>query len=60
MANSVTSEEIDLQTVKGRAVKGVFALTGRTFFYKSFLSLVFCLTVLLSREEIGYSLPSLN
>jgi len=54
MANSVTSEEIDLQTVKGRAVKGVFALTGRTFFLQiiSFFGF-FVLTVLLSREEIG-------
>ncbi len=43
MANSVTSEEIDLQTVKGRAVKGVFALTGRTFFLQiiSFFGFLF-------------------
>jgi len=54
MANSVAPAEIDLQTVKGRAVKGVVALTGRTFFLQiiSFFGF-FVLTVLLSKEEIG-------
>jgi O-antigen/teichoic acid export membrane protein len=46
--------EIDLQTVKGRAVKGVVALTGRTFLLQiiSFLGF-FLLTVFLGTAEIG-------
>jgi len=46
--------EIDLETVKGRAVKGVVALTGRTFFLQiiSFLGF-FLLTVFLGKAEIG-------
>lgn len=48
------SPEIDLQTVKGRAVKGVVALTGRTFLLQvvSFLGF-FLLTVFLGTAEIG-------
>lgn len=54
MANSVTPAEIDLQTVKGRALKGVVALTGRTFLLQiiSFFGF-FLLTILLSQEQIG-------
>lgn len=46
--------EIDLETVKGRAVKGVVALTGRTFLLQiiSFLGF-FLLTVFLNQAEIG-------
>ncbi|HUV42560.1 MAG TPA: oligosaccharide flippase family protein [Patescibacteria group bacterium] len=46
--------EIDLETVKGRAVKGVVALTGRTFILQiiSFLGF-FILTVFLNQAEIG-------
>lgn len=46
--------EIDLETVKGRAVKGVVALTGRTFLLQiiSFLGF-FLLTVFLGTAEIG-------
>jgi O-antigen/teichoic acid export membrane protein len=46
--------EIDLPTVKSRAVKGVLALSGRTFILQivSFLGFFF-LTVLLKREEFG-------
>lgn len=46
--------EIDLETVKGRAVKGVVALTGRTFFLQiiSFLGF-FLLTIFLGTAEIG-------
>jgi len=46
--------EIDLETVKGRAVKGVVALTGRTFFLQiiSFFGF-FLLTVFLGTAEIG-------
>ncbi|KPJ70117.1 hypothetical protein AMJ51_02520, partial [Microgenomates bacterium DG_75] len=46
--------EIDLETVKGRAVKGVVALTGRTFLLQiiSFLGF-FLLTVFLGKAEIG-------
>ncbi len=46
--------EIDLPTVKGRAIKGVVALTGRTFFLQlvSFLGF-FLLTVFLGTAEIG-------
>lgn len=47
-------EEMDLATVKGRAVKGVVTLTGRTFLLQiiSFFGF-FLLTVLLDKEEIG-------
>lgn len=46
--------EIDLATVKGRAARGVVALTGRTFFLQtiSFLGFFF-LTVFLGKAEIG-------
>jgi len=46
--------EVDLQTVKKRAVKGVVALTGRTFILQliSFAGFFF-LTVFLDRKEIG-------
>jgi len=46
--------EIDLETVKGRAVKGVIALTGRTFLLQiiSFFGF-FLLTVFLGKAEIG-------
>ncbi|PIU03857.1 hypothetical protein COT44_01070 [Candidatus Shapirobacteria bacterium CG08_land_8_20_14_0_20_39_18] len=46
--------EIDLPTVKTRAVRGVLALSGRTFILQivSFLGFFF-LTVLLKREEFG-------
>lgn len=46
--------EIDLETVKGRAVKGVVALTGRTFLLQiiSFFGF-FLLTVFLGKAEIG-------
>lgn len=46
--------EIDLETVKGRAVKGIIALTGRTFLLQiiSFLGFFF-LTVFLGKAEIG-------
>ena len=46
--------EIDLATVKGRAVKGIATLTGRTFLLQviSFLGF-FALTVFLGTEEIG-------
>lgn len=46
--------EVDLATVKGRAVKGVVVLTGRTFFLQiiSFLGFFF-LTVFLGKAEIG-------
>lgn len=46
--------EIDLAAVKRRAVRGVVALTGRTFFVQvvSFLGFFF-LTVFLGRAEIG-------
>lgn len=46
--------EIDLATVKGRAVKGVAALTGRTFFLQiiSFFGF-FLLTIFLGKAEIG-------
>lgn len=46
--------EIDLATVKGRAVRGVVALTGRTFLLQiiSFFGF-FLLTVFLGKEEIG-------
>lgn len=49
-----TTSEIDLQTVKSRAVKGVLTLTGRTFILQivSFLGF-FCLTILLKRTEFG-------
>jgi len=48
------SPEIDLQTVKGRAIKGVVALTGRTFLLQivSFFGF-FLLTVFLGTAEIG-------
>ena len=48
------NEEIDLQTVKVRAIKGVAALTGRTFLLQiiSFFGF-FLLTVFLGQEEIG-------
>jgi O-antigen/teichoic acid export membrane protein len=46
--------EIDLLTVKGRAIKGVAALTGRTFFLQiiSFVGF-FLLTIFLGKAEIG-------
>jgi len=46
--------EIDLETVKGRAVKGVVVLTGRTFLLQiiSFFGF-FLLTVFLGKAEIG-------
>lgn len=46
--------EVDLITVKKRAVRGVVALTGRTFFLQiiSFAGFFF-LTVFLGRKEIG-------
>jgi O-antigen/teichoic acid export membrane protein len=46
--------EIDLETVKGRAVKGVVALTGRMFLLQiiAFLGF-FLLTVFLDKAEIG-------
>lgn len=46
--------EIDLATVKGRAIKGVVALTGRTFFLQivAFLGF-FALTIFLGTAEIG-------
>lgn len=46
--------EIDLETVKGRAIKGVVALTGRTFLLQiiSFLGF-FLLTIFLGTAEIG-------
>jgi lipopolysaccharide exporter len=46
--------EIDLKTVKGRAVKGIVTLTGRTFFLQlvSFVGF-FLLTILLDKTEIG-------
>ena len=48
------SLEIDLPTIKGRAIKGVVALTGRTFLLQlvSFLGF-FLLTVFLGTAEIG-------
>lgn len=48
------ASEIDLATVKTRAVRGVLALSGRTFILQivSFLGFFF-LTVLLKREEFG-------
>lgn len=54
MANSIPPVEIDLRTVKNRAVKGAVALTGRTFFLQiiSFFGF-FLLTVFLSKEEFG-------
>jgi len=49
-----TTTEIDLATVKSRAVKGVLTLTGRTFLLQiiSFLGFFF-LTILLKRVEFG-------
>lgn len=46
--------EIDLDTVKKRAVKGIIALTGRTFFLQivSFFGF-FLLTIFLDKAEIG-------
>ncbi len=54
MAELGVTPEIDLATVKGRAVKGVAALTGRTFFLQliSFAGF-FLLTVFLGKAEIG-------
>lgn len=54
MAMDKTDIEVDLETVKGRAVKGVVALTGRTFLLQiiSFFGFFF-LTVFLGRAEIG-------
>ena len=54
MAMDKTDIEVDLETVKGRAVKGVIALTGRTFLLQiiSFFGFFF-LTVFLGRAEIG-------
>ena len=48
------TEEINLETVKGRAVKGVVLLTGRTFFLLilSFAAWVF-LSIFLDAKEIG-------
>jgi O-antigen/teichoic acid export membrane protein len=47
-------EEISLETVKGRAIKGVAALSGRTFLLQaiSFFGFFF-LTVFLGKAEIG-------
>jgi len=47
-------EDVDLATIKGRAVKGVVVLTGRTFFLQiiSFFGFFF-LTVFLGKAEIG-------
>jgi O-antigen/teichoic acid export membrane protein len=46
--------EVSLETVKKRAIKGILALTGRTFFLQivSFIGFFF-LTVFLGRPEIG-------
>lgn len=46
--------EIDLETVKGRALKGIAALTGRTFFLQiiAFVGF-FLLSVFLNKAEIG-------
>lgn len=46
--------EIDLATVKGRAIKGIAALTGRTFLLQiiSFVGF-FLLTIFLGAKEIG-------
>ena len=54
MAELTGTPEIDLVTVKGRAVKGVVALTGRTFFLQliSFAGF-FLLTIFLGKAEIG-------
>ncbi len=54
MAMDKTDIEVDLETVKGRAIKGVVALTGRTFLLQiiSFFGFFF-LTVFLGRAEIG-------
>ena len=54
MVDMNPDEEIDLQTVKGRAIKGIAALTGRTFLLQiiSFFGF-FLLTVFLGQEEIG-------
>ena len=50
----IQKPEIDLETVKRRATKGVITLTGRTFILQvvSFFGF-FLLTVFLGREEIG-------
>ncbi|MFZ5366018.1 MAG: oligosaccharide flippase family protein, partial [Patescibacteria group bacterium] len=55
MAELTSGPEIDLETVKDRAVKGVIALTGRTFFLQviSFFGFFF-LTVFLGRADIGF------
>ena len=54
MAELTGTPEIDLATVKGRAVKGVAALTGRTFLLQiiAFFGF-FLLTIFLGQEEIG-------
>jgi O-antigen/teichoic acid export membrane protein len=46
--------EVDLETVRGRAIKGVAVLTGRTFFLQiiAFFGF-FLLTVFLNQTEIG-------
>ena len=46
--------EIDLATIKGRAVKGIAALTGRTFILQAVAFIgFFLLSVLLDAAEIG-------
>lgn len=54
MAQLANAPEIDLETVKGRTVKGVVALTGRNFFLQiiSFFGF-FLLSVFLNQSEIG-------
>lgn len=54
LAPSPEAPEIDLTTVKGRAIKGIVTLTGRTFFLQiiSFLGFFF-LTIFLGTAEIG-------
>ncbi len=54
MAGLVRAAEIDLATIKGRAIKGVVFLSGRMFLlqFVSFLGF-FLLTVFLDQAEIG-------
>jgi O-antigen/teichoic acid export membrane protein len=54
MPELTRTPEIDLMTVKGRAVKGIAALTGRTFLLQiiSFFGF-FLLTIFLGQAEIG-------
>jgi len=54
MLELTETPEIDLATVKGRAVKGIAALTGRTFLLQiiSFFGF-FLLTIFLGQEQIG-------